>query len=106
MPFENGIRRLGQFHQMRLIAGLEHGIHRLRYLLGTRSFGDLGAPCGGLFVQVIQVAEDSGWPEIVADKTNGSFDAAFLISSGDRDRAWLEAVMAGKFQQGGIETNR
>ena len=75
-------------------------------VLGTGAFsGASPAPLIGLVIEVVEVAESPRLEKTSANKTDEPFHPTLLISSGRCDRAWLEAVVSGEFEQRGMEPN-
>jgi len=80
--------------------------HRDGAVLGTRSLGGLAlTPSLGLGVEIVEIAPLAGGEEGFADIANRPLHAALLIAPRHRHRARLEAILGGKFQQGGMKAD-
>ena len=76
------------------------------WVFGTGALGGAGvAPLVGLDIEVVEVAEAPRLEKTSANKADEPFHPTLLISSGRCDRAWLEAVVGGEFEQCGMEPN-
>ena len=75
-------------------------------VLGAGAVNGAGvAPLIGLDIEVVEVAEAPRLEKTSANKADEPFHPTLLISSGRCDRAWLEAVVSGEFEQRGMEPN-
>ena len=99
------VRIVGELEQVGALFGEDVGDGALA-VLGTGALGGTGlAPLVGLVIEVVEVVESPGAEEALAGKPDESLHPALLISASGRDRARLEAVVSGQFQQRGMESD-
>src|SRR4051794_18909248 len=80
--------------------------HSLRLGRTAPVGGEAAAPIVGLGIEVVEIGEAARREECAADVADGPFDPALFVAAGDRDGPWLEPVVTGEAQQGGIEADR
>ena len=96
---------VGELDEVGALLGEDLGDGAL-WVFGTGAVNGAGvAPLIGLDIEVVEVAEAPRLEKTSANKADEPFHPTLLISSGRCDRAWLEAVVSGEFEQRGMEPN-
>ena len=94
---------VGEFDEVGALFGEDLGDGALG-VLGAGAVNGAGvAPLIGLDIEVVEVAEAPRLEKTSANKADEPFHPTLLIASRRCDRAWLEAVVSGEFEQRGME---
>ena len=94
---------VGELNEVGTLLGEDVGDGAL-WVFGTGALGGAGvAPLIGLVIEVVEVAEAPRLEKASANKADEPLHPTLLISSRRCDRAWLEAVVSGEFEQRGME---
>ena len=93
----------GEREESGLLFGPGVGDGAVRHLGVAPMVGDLVAPAPELVVEVVEVSEGSGGEEGMPQVLDLSFDLSFLVAASRRAGAGGEVVVAGEFEQSGVE---
>ena len=104
--FEQGRGVVGQRQQTWRLIG-EHLAHGAVRLAGAAPVGgETATPGIRLGIEVVEIGEAAGREKGLADVTDGTLYAALLVAARHGYGTRLEAVVSGKLQQRGMESDR